>query len=651
MLKYFPIYCLYTFIYIQAERHGGMALNISPGDPPQPSPRSPFTRAWPTFNQNDLNKSTRADSIDDNTKVPGYDNNLPTSSNDPHNRRGRTKRRNRRYTLSIFEKELEEAKRLIEAKVDPSHHGYDISATNTYDNNKAKLLNDNLDNRSSDTEPKAPYIPPRNDSPRPYSRPEKVYARYVQEGDRNLMLIYEPKETKSEIYYKQVGNKNVIVHLNLSSNLCQLIDPVNKGIIPLDSEGEVWLEIKRRSQLQSDDMSDVTSLSDNVFENHIHSGVRRENDYVANIPRNDSYVEGKIGRREPTENSDMGDISNEKYYEFDTPEDDEEPYNTISIKERGDSLMIKFEKWNQHGVLNPESLKDSPILSHDKVIDFLKNKGNDFDMSICDWEYEKEESVYSYISSNLALVEINEDYTEIPPDIQQYRRPRVKELEEREASTFGQSGDPCYDSPIEEHKADEGETEIYSRINKLGIRATNEKEIHRSISDPAKMRAPPVENKEMSKQKVVSRTSDPEKYLKKPGVPARPPKLPPKPDLSQHKWYHGKIEKYVAKERLKGKGHGSFLVRDSANSRDTAHQYTIEFIDGNAVKKLMIMKTKDKYHFKEYEDKTSEKNEVHIEKFDRVEYLIQTIMTNGLEVKDSTCNTWKNIKVKPVQHP
>jgi hypothetical protein len=56
------------------------------------------------------------------------------------------------------------------------------------------------------------------------------------------MLIYEPKETKSEIYVKQIGNKNVMVHLNISSNVCQLIDTANKGVIPLDSEGEGLLD-------------------------------------------------------------------------------------------------------------------------------------------------------------------------------------------------------------------------------------------------------------------------------------------------------------------------------------------------------------------------------------------------------------------------
>lgn len=140
----------------------------------------------------------------------------------------------RRTTLSIIEKELEEAKRLIDKKINKDNS----VALRKKDNNRSNNLNENLDHRSSETETKTPYVPPDEARSALATRSEKVYARYVQEGDRNLMLIYEPKESKSEVYCKQIGNKNVMVHLNVSSNLCQLIDRENKGIIPLDSEGE-----------------------------------------------------------------------------------------------------------------------------------------------------------------------------------------------------------------------------------------------------------------------------------------------------------------------------------------------------------------------------------------------------------------------------
>lgn len=602
-----------------------MAMNIAPESNPQqrplPSPRSPNVRARPIF-LNDLNAPpTRPDSIDDNTEVPGYDNSSSIGSI-PFSRRRRTTRN----TLSIIQKELEEAKREIEAKVNACQNGDNISNTDKQSNEKKFNI------RTSETEPKEPFRHQQDDGSRPASKSEKVYARYVQEGDRNLMLIYEPKETKSEIYVKQIGNKNVMVHLNISSNVCQLIDTANKGVIPLDSEGEVWLEIKRRSQLkkEADVQTDEASIANSVFENcSLRNGlIKRENEYVSSFSPKCSYVEGKVGRRHPAEHDDVAEEN-----EDDGPY---EPYETICVKERGNSLMIKFEKWNHHGVLKPENLKESPILSHEKVLKFLENEGNNFEMNICDWEYEKEQSVYSYISSNFKQAEgreSNDPYDKIITE-----RPLIvhaREPEEHGASTLGD-----YDSPIADGS---GPEEIYSRVNKVKSfgsqsNSTVNVSIKRSVSDPAK----PCPENHVKDSKLSSRTSDPENYTQNaPDVPYRPPKPFPKPDdLSKHKWYHGNIEKHVAKERLRGEEHGSFLVRDSSSSKESAHQYTIEFIDGNAVKKLMIMKTNNKFHFYEYEDK----------KFDLVEHLINTIMTSGLEVKDSR-SAWKNIKVKPVPHP
>lgn len=143
------------------------------------------------------------------------------------------RRTGRRYTLSNIEKDLEEAKRCIEANIESKlnrNHG-----ANSKHSEGDKFILRNASQRISETERKVIY---EEDTHNGRDRSEKIYHRYVQEGERNLMLIYESKETKSEVYCKQIGNKNIIVHLNVNSNLCQLIDTADKGIIPLDSEGE-----------------------------------------------------------------------------------------------------------------------------------------------------------------------------------------------------------------------------------------------------------------------------------------------------------------------------------------------------------------------------------------------------------------------------
>lgn len=601
-------------------------------------PRSPHVEQKYPVMQNDLNAPGRNCSIEDNTQVPGYDNNCTANQNINVQRRRRA-RGNLRYTLSIIEKELEEAKRLIDRKLDPKIHGDNNATVRKPSKDISNILNEEPDLRSSQTLIKTPYVAQDEVPPRPCARPEKVYARYVQEGERNLMLIYEPKESKSQVYCKQIGNKNVMVHLNVSSNLCQLIDRENKGIIPLDSKGEVWLEIKRRSQLlSSSDMSAVTSVTDNVYGEtclYKYDRVGGLNEYVVS----NNYVEGKIKSFKATEHSDINDVN--CYHE-----DEDVPYDAISVKERGDSLVIKFEKWNNHGVLNADNIQESPILSYKKVIDFLRDKGNNFDVSICDWEYEERESVYSYISSNLQLVDMNEDYTEIPPAVQQFRY-RATEPEEHSASSFGTSLDHRYDSPLVL-----GE-ELYSKVSKPTPKVfprrdvvhnkkhddpqvqhqqeqwTQRKEYRRSYSEPTV-----VPSKDNGKQ-YDHRAQNKEQRKDE---PSHSPKHSLKQDLTEHTWYHGKIKKDLAKERLKGKEHGSFLVRDAANDGKTGHKYTIEFIDGTTTKKLMIMCTNSKYHLKDYENK----------KFDRVEQLISTIISNGLEVKDSRSDQWKNVKVKPV---
>lgn len=66
-------------------------------------------------------------------------------------------------------------------------------------------------------------------------------AKRVQVGNMNMMLICEPKETE-KVYYKQMGNKNVMVNLTHSSNFYQLLmlaQTVGENqVFPITSDGE-----------------------------------------------------------------------------------------------------------------------------------------------------------------------------------------------------------------------------------------------------------------------------------------------------------------------------------------------------------------------------------------------------------------------------
>lgn len=116
-----------------------------------------------------------------------------------------------------------------------------------------------------------------------------------------------------------------------------------------------------------------------------NNDVRRETDSRMSPP------EHNFGRRSPTEQTDSM-CTQEDYM---CPQYDNS-FNTLSILEQTDSLKIKFSKYNLDSALDIENLNESPIMSHEKVIDFLTDSGNDFDITIHDWEYQKE-SIYSYI--------------------------------------------------------------------------------------------------------------------------------------------------------------------------------------------------------------------------------------------------------------
>lgn len=394
-----------------------------------------YTRR-PNLTNLNINESSNG-SIEDNTQIPA----CTGPDNQPHPKDLEQRRRGRRLTLVdvIQRKELAYAKGKIAAKID------NRSLDANRDTQKKRLIDKDLihfshmasrSSQSSETFLKSPYAENGSSSEtKTYSdvsdnsddestvpkRKEKVYAKYVQEGDRNLMLILEPKETKTEVYCKQIGNKNVIVHLNMSSNLCQLLDPINKGIIPLDNEGEVWLEIKRRSQvLASADRtsdrgnksdtnslsattSDIVSCSDNCAVPGISETFVKQPYEHTDHSRNQFLIRG---HRTPTENTETYSLSVDEYGSVGN-------YDILDIKESRNSLLIKCEKLDSNGALNWENLRESPILSHEKVLKFLEDEGNDFDVNICDWEYEKE-SVYADIAKiQIACVESDDEYEEI----------------------------------------------------------------------------------------------------------------------------------------------------------------------------------------------------------------------------------------------
>lgn len=634
-------------------------MNITPDGTPR---RAPFGREL-----NDLNSPGRVVSIEDNTVDPVFHTNQKRLSK-------------RRFTLSLVEKDLEDARKLVASKIEQKVFGDNTGTINKEFKEKEKFENDTGTWQNSDAD--------SEELNKDAKHKEQVYAKYVQEGDRNLMLIYEAKDSKSGVYVKQLGNKNVVVHLNVSSNLCQLIDPINKGIIPLDSEGEVWLEIKRRSQMfpEKSDSSDGFSSSDNnsVSGESISKGRKQQTSDDSRkqaCEHTDSVYESHINiRRCPVEHTESCDEHIEAR-ETENDSMDGQDESIYFIKKKEDSLYIKFSRWSQSSALNMKKLQDSPILSHRKVIEFLTDRGNNFDVNICDWEYETE-SVYSYISDEqIGLMELEDGYSKVM--------------------------ETTKDSPVNQ---DEENYTLYARPNKQPSRKTphsGKTESLEAVSISAPNKSPVIPNKQLPRTKHHSASTDslevesPSAPNKSPVIPKRsisddpdsgsernlaPPiptrsvtnitkNLPRNPissnptyisepdinndasamntDSVQEKpigktpsidyrqrttWDHGDIDKSEAKRRLQGKPHGSFLVRAAATGLEPNHVYTIELLDEGQFKKLMIMKTGSLYHF----------NEFRKQKFDSMEKLIETILKSGVEVKDTITGNWKTISVKPV---
>ncbi|XP_052269833.1 uncharacterized protein LOC127871146 [Dreissena polymorpha] len=126
------------------------------------------------------------------------------------------------------------------------------------------------------------------------------------------------------------------------------------------------------------------------------------------------------------------------------------------------------------------------------------------------------------------------------------------------------------------------------------------------------------------------------------------PELIYSPGIQDCEWYRSQLSNEGAKKELKNKPPGAFLVRqattNTAEPGGSLHVFTLEFVDEHGrIKKLMIMKTGDVYHFKEF---LTQKHE--IQTFETVSDLVAKVLTSGLEIKDSRTKLLTIFHVKPV---
>ncbi|KAL4232250.1 hypothetical protein ACF0H5_009824 [Mactra antiquata] len=583
-------------------------------------------------------------SNEDNTQYP-----TTTGSNEPQRRNGK-----HRKTISNFVRDIEDNKRYLENEINPA-----VDSDN---------MRSNSGDNSSTTFVKTPYGDSNHSVDlRSTSGPRR---QYVQNGNDNIMFIYESKESRRVNYCKQIGNKNVMVHLNVNSNLCQLVDQHN-GKIPLDTKGEVWLEIKRRSQVRGEFNSEASVP--NCY-TEAPCALNTNNNESTTLPCFNDPVQGRLSPIEHTESVISGVLPLDDL--------DMEHYSTISIFKREDSLQIKFSK-NEDSIIDVNNLKESPILSHKKVIDFLTSKGNNFDVTIQDWEYD-DESAYSYIPA------FNTDeydpslYSKPITESSKPYLPRQKRLED--ASSGEDVNDDEHDAysivdkpqliknQTEAQQETKTDTSLPSRNKQLPMPPRSVPRRRGNVPPPLPIKTmtscqpsgeatpPPLPQRNiMSPDKTLS--SPPVPPPRSVGIPRSPiphsndnvtyrqpsprerrqQRLPPPPGsnytdyLNQYEWYHGKLRPGSGSNLLSDGEHGLFLVRDSNDTNDN-HKFTIEFKDGNEIKKLMILENDNKYYLNGYDDK----------KFESVVKLIETIRTSGLEVKDSNTNNWKTIKLTPV---
>ena len=186
-----------------------------------------------------------------------------------------------------------------------------------------------------------------------------------------------------------------------------VIDSTHTPAIPLFLVS-VWLEIKRRSQVFKNRSRACPNLSrsdsGSSYSNnlHYHSGGANldtrpgyEHD-EAGSEHYDNNVESKsdnVLTRSPGEHEDTGATCVLR----DSGNFDEDAYSTIDIDDNDkDKLLMKFEI-RQSGKSLDRNYMQKSLMSHRKVKEFLADEGNDFDVCIYDWEYQRK-SNYSYTS-------------------------------------------------------------------------------------------------------------------------------------------------------------------------------------------------------------------------------------------------------------
>ncbi|XP_052773264.1 histone-lysine N-methyltransferase SETD1B-like isoform X2 [Mya arenaria] len=547
---------------------------------------------------------------------------------------------------------------------------------------------------------------------------EQIYSKYVQIGDNNVMLICEPRERTEKTVCRQEGSRNIMINMRVSTNFYQLIGHVRQTketkVIPLDSEGEVWLEIKRKSKLGSgwrqsgthnearrsavsnstvSSQGSVMSWVDNSRypvseEPQPRHAQEHEDDRVGAGCSNrleDLAVAGATGRRSPVENTDYVEAQ-------------ECPYHVLSIDQSEDRLSIHFTRRRGDDMEDLERM----IMGHQSVRDFLNSPNNDFEARIDDWEYQRDQSLYSYITGRPLLadeveeVQVDEDVTVngrplpvlIPPVPPRGDRMSTGSSGSMDSGSSGGSVTVSLGHPTWTIEEREGPYRSWPELDPPSAMSSTEKKQpcsppiretpplppRRYYSEPgspqpasATDRLPPpsphlqfqAQTSQTdsgcpatnSQRTLTNASSGPKPSVEIMGNPALSP--PPRPPgstsdrgsdtLISCNWYHGPITKDEAKKRLDNQKPGSFLVRDAARSNeqdgDSCHCYTLEFVDDNySPKKLMIMKTKGEYHFKEFRHKT----------FQHVEQLVQRVINSGLEIKDGSSLSWKTITVRPV---
>ncbi|WAR22161.1 hypothetical protein MAR_016135 [Mya arenaria] len=456
---------------------------------------------------------------------------------------------------------------------------------------------------------------------------EQIYSKYVQIGDNNVMLICEPRERTEKTVCRQEGSRNIMINMRVSTNFYQLIGHVRqtKETKRKSKLGSGWRQSgthneARRSAVSNSTVSSQGSVmswvdnsrypvSEEPQPRHAqeHEDDRYDNNRISNRVGagcsnrlEDLAVAGATGRRSPVENTDYVEAQ-------------ECPYHVLSIDQSEDRLSIHFTRRRDEV---EEVQVDEDVTVNGRPLPVLippvPPRGDRMSTG----------SSGSMDSGSSGAMSSTEKKQPCSPPIRETpplppRRYYSEPGSPQPASATDRLPPP---SPHLQFQAQTSQTDS-------GCPATN------------------------SQRTLTNASSGPKPSVEIMGNPALSP--PPRPPgstsdrgsdtLISCNWYHGPITKDEAKKRLDNQKPGSFLVRDAARSNeqdgDSCHCYTLEFVDDNySPKKLMIMKTKGEYHFKEFRHKT----------FQHVEQLVQRVINSGLEIKDGSSLSWKTITVRPV---